>query len=169
MLRIGTHVARASPDSVGFRSDPRLLPGLPANQEPGPFGDHNWKRRDGPDLLRRLTRFKGGDVDEIDQATRRSAQERADEGARLAHDVGLQARAATCSQATTTARAILRHADEIGANAVVMESRGLTGLKELLIGSVSHEVIQHADRTVIVVPSPEVAAHRAKAFHEEVE
>jgi nucleotide-binding universal stress UspA family protein len=43
-----------------------------------------------------------------------------------------------------------------------MGSRGLTGVKSLLLGSVSHAVIQHADRTVIVVPSPEVAAARAR-------
>jgi hypothetical protein len=33
----------------------------------------------------------------------------------------------------------------------------------MLLGSVSHAVIQHADRAVIVVPSPEVAAARARA------
>jgi nucleotide-binding universal stress UspA family protein len=43
-----------------------------------------------------------------------------------------------------------------------MGSRGLTGVKSLLLGSVSHAVIQHADRTVIVVPSSEVAAARAR-------
>jgi nucleotide-binding universal stress UspA family protein len=44
-----------------------------------------------------------------------------------------------------------------------MGCRGLTALKSLLLGSVSHAVIQHADRTVIVVPSPAVAASRADA------
>jgi hypothetical protein len=49
----------------------------------------------------------------------------------------------------------------VGTEAIVMGSRGLTGLKSLLLGSVSHAVIQHADRTVIVVPSPQVASARA--------
>ena len=48
-----------------------------------------------------------------------------------------------------------------------MGSRGLTGVKSLLLGSVSHEVIQHADRTVVVVPSPHVAESRAKEIHED--
>ena len=48
-----------------------------------------------------------------------------------------------------------------------MGSRGLTGVKSLLLGSVSHEVIQHADRTVVVVPSPDVAASRAREIHEQ--
>ena len=47
-----------------------------------------------------------------------------------------------------------------------MGSRGLTGLKSVLLGSVSHELIQHADRTVAVVPSPGVAASRARDIRE---
>ena len=49
-----------------------------------------------------------------------------------------------------------------GASAIVMGSRGLTGLKSLLLGSVSHAVLQRADRTAIVVPSPAVADSRKR-------
>jgi nucleotide-binding universal stress UspA family protein len=63
------------------------------------------------------------------------------------------------------ANAILAEADALGASAIVMGSRGLTGVKSLLLGSVSHNVIQHADRTVIVVPSPDVAAAREHERH----
>ena len=48
-----------------------------------------------------------------------------------------------------------------------MGSRGLTGLKPLLLGSVSHAVIQHASRMVIVVPSPQVAAARVRELETE--
>ena len=48
------------------------------------------------------------------------------------------------------------------ATAIVMGSRGLTGIKSLLLGSVSHAVLQRADRTVIVVPSPAVASSRKR-------
>ncbi len=107
------------------------------------------------------------DSDEIDAASRKSAEQAAREGVELARKLGMNAEPLTCAQTSTTAHTILGRADELGARAIVMGSRGLTGVKSLLLGSVSHEVIQHADRTVVVVPSPEVAASRARELHEE--
>jgi nucleotide-binding universal stress UspA family protein len=100
-------------------------------------------------------------MEEIDEASRKQAEQHAREGTELAHKSGLEATPRTCSQDTTTADAILSEAEAVGAKAIVMGSRGLTGLRSLLLGSVSHAVIQHADRTVIVVPSPRVASARA--------
>ena len=105
------------------------------------------------------------DADEIDEASRTAAEQTATEGAELAGKLGMTAHPRTTSQATTTARAILSEADRVGASAIVMGSRGLTGVKSLLLGSVSHEVIQHADRTVVIVPSPEVASSRQREVH----
>jgi nucleotide-binding universal stress UspA family protein len=102
------------------------------------------------------------DPTEIDEASRKAAGETASEGVELARTLGLNAMPRTREQATTTARAILAEAEKVGASAIVMGSRGLTGVKSLLLGSISHEVIQHADRTVVVVPSPEVAASRER-------
>jgi nucleotide-binding universal stress UspA family protein len=106
------------------------------------------------------------DADEIDEASGKAADQTAADGAALAGRLGMTASHKTASQATTAARTILAEAETIGANAIVMGSRGLTGLKSLLLGSVSHEVVQHADRAVVVVPSPEVAASRARALSE---
>lgn len=102
------------------------------------------------------------DSERIDEESRKSAADRADEGTRLARDAGLDARPRVVAQQTTTAAAILAEADRSNASAILMGSRGLTGLKSIFLGSVSHGVIQHADRTVIVVPSPEVAAARER-------
>jgi nucleotide-binding universal stress UspA family protein len=102
------------------------------------------------------------DIQKIDQANREGAEERAEEGARLARAGGLEAKPLTV-EAATPADAILAQAEALGASAILMGCRGLTALKSLLLGSVSHAVIQHADRTVIVVPSPAVAASRADA------
>lgn len=107
-----------------------------------------------------LTTFP--DADDFDQASRRSAEERAQQGAELARKAGMTAEPMICAQGTTTARAILGMANKLDASAIVMGSRGLTGVKSLLLGSVSHEVAQHADRSVVVVPSREVASSRLR-------
>lgn len=106
------------------------------------------------------------DIEAVDNATRERARELAQEGLELARKAGLETTARTCSQVKTTADAILSEAEEVSASAIVMGSRGLTGLKSLLLGSVSHAVIQRADRAVVVVPSPEVATSREQARHD---
>ena len=68
----------------------------------------------------------------------------------------------TAARDGSIAGAILDVADELDAEAIVLGSRGLTGVKSLLLGSVSHAVLQHADRPVMVVPSPEVIEARAQ-------
>jgi nucleotide-binding universal stress UspA family protein len=102
------------------------------------------------------------DVEQVDAASRRSAEERAQEGVELAKKAGFNAQPRTCAQEATVASAILSSAGELGASAIVMGSRGLTGVRSMLLGSVSHAVIQHADVAVFVVPSPAVAKSRRR-------
>jgi nucleotide-binding universal stress UspA family protein len=104
-------------------------------------------------------------VDEIDTASEEAARERAEEGVERAKRAGLNAQPRTRARGVTIAGTILSVADEVGADSIVVGTRGLTGLKSLLLGSVSHALLQHADRMVIVVPSPEVAAERAARRH----
>jgi nucleotide-binding universal stress UspA family protein len=101
-------------------------------------------------------------IEEIDNANRDAAEVRAQEGAELARHAGLDAQSRADTRTTTVAEVILETARELNARAIVVGSRGLTGVKSLLLGSVSHRVIQHADRPVIVVPSAAVAAARAE-------
>jgi nucleotide-binding universal stress UspA family protein len=101
------------------------------------------------------------DSDEVDRASAQRAHDLAEEGAELARAAGFDVEPRSVAQETTVARAILRKADSIDADAILIGSRGLTGIKSLLLGSVSHEVVQRADRTVIVVPSSEVASARS--------
>jgi nucleotide-binding universal stress UspA family protein len=101
------------------------------------------------------------DFEAIDAASERRARESAEEGVERARHAGLIAEPRVRERAVTTWGTILQEAVDIDASAIVLGSRGLTGLKSLLLGSVSHAVLQHADRPVIVVPSRERAAERA--------
>jgi nucleotide-binding universal stress UspA family protein len=102
------------------------------------------------------------DYDEIDADAEQGARERAQEGAAMAKEAGLEAEARIAVVDTTTADAILSEAAAVEASVVVCGSRGYTGLKSLMLGSVSHHVLQHADLPVVVVPSPAVARARAE-------
>lgn len=108
-----------------------------------------------------LAYWDGVDLEEIDAESERNAQARAEEGAEQARQAGLNPQPRNRARGATIAETILSEADEVGANTIVLGTRGLTGLKSVLLGSVSHAVLQHADRPVIVVPSPEIAAKRA--------
>ena len=116
------------------------------------------------DVLERSgSAFAIGDMDyeAVDRESEQQARRRAEEGVQRAAKAGLKAKVEVRARDTSVAESILAAADDLGANAVLMGTRGLTGVKSLLLGSVSHGVLQHANRPVIVVPSPEVAAERA--------
>jgi nucleotide-binding universal stress UspA family protein len=100
------------------------------------------------------------DFDEVDAAAEKNARTRAEEGVERATRAGLDAQACTRAQRTTVADAILADAAERGVSVIVVGTRGLTGLKSLLLGSVSHGVLHRAGIPVLVVPSTEPAGAR---------
>ena len=113
-------------------------------------------------LARTGSVFALGEVDyeSVDQQSEEQARQRAQEGAKLADQAGLKAAVAVRPRGDSVPTAILAAADELKADAILMGTRGLTRFKSVVLGSVSNAVLQHADRPVIVVPSPEVAAER---------
>lgn len=102
-------------------------------------------------------------LDEIDAASERNALARAEHGAELAKAAGLRPQVRIGMRGETVAETILVAADDVGADVIVLGTRGLSGLKSLLMGSVSHAVLQHADRPVMIVPCAEIADRRNSA------
>jgi nucleotide-binding universal stress UspA family protein len=89
---------------------------------------------------------------ELDRIVFDQALARAEAGAELARRAGFRAEARADLESPTW-QGVVEIADEIGAAAIVLGSRGLTGVHQLLGESVSQDVAQHAGRPVLVVPS----------------
>jgi len=112
-------------------------------------------------LGRELTAISADVVGELDSGTARSAEATAQEGTEIAVAAGFEAttplarraigRAAEREDATVW-QAILHAAEEQDARVVVLGARGRSGVRSLLMGSVSNGVLHHAQRAVLVVP-----------------
>jgi nucleotide-binding universal stress UspA family protein len=85
--------------------------------------------------------------EELHERDRRIAQD----GAQLARSAGLQAEPLAVADEAHVADAIVALADERRVAAIVVGSRGLTGLRARLEGSTSNAVLKHASRPVLVV------------------
>jgi len=94
-------------------------------------------------------------VREVDRAGEDHARDIAHDGQALAQQAGLEAEAVVVRDLTHPADAIVATADERGAAAIVVGSRGLRGLRSKLLGSTSSELLRKAAGPVVVVRHPE--------------
>jgi nucleotide-binding universal stress UspA family protein len=78
----------------------------------------------------------------------------ADEGVRMARDAGLQAEPLAVEAAGTTWKTIVEIADRYDAQIIVLGSRGLTGVRSMLLQSVSSAAVHHAGRPTLVIRQP---------------
>jgi nucleotide-binding universal stress UspA family protein len=76
------------------------------------------------------------------------------EGVRVAQDAGLEAEPLAVKATGPVWTTILEVAERYDASMIVIGSRGLTGLRSILMGSVSTAVVHHADRPTLVIHSP---------------
>jgi nucleotide-binding universal stress UspA family protein len=92
----------------------------------------------------------GGAFEDLNIA---DAKQRADAGAERARQAGFTAEPRGVVDAPTW-QGIVDVADEIHADLIVVGSRGLDGLREAFEGSISHDVAEHSDRPVLIIPPP---------------
>ena len=98
---------------------------------------------------------------ELDRAAAEAGASIAEEGARIGHDAGLDAEPIAVKADGPVWHTIVETADRHDAAAIVMGSRGLTGLRSMLLGSVSGGVVHHADRPALVIRRPREDDSRA--------
>jgi nucleotide-binding universal stress UspA family protein len=58
------------------------------------------------------------------------------------------------------AREIVRHAEKVGADLIVVGTHGRTGVAKVIMGSVAQRVVQHATCPVLVIPPARKATER---------
>jgi nucleotide-binding universal stress UspA family protein len=89
--------------------------------------------------------------EELDRESERQGQALADEGAALAREAGFDATARPAVCHGNTWSTLVRLAEEEQAAVVVLGSRGHSGVRSMLLGSVSHGVANHCTRPVLLV------------------
>jgi nucleotide-binding universal stress UspA family protein len=87
----------------------------------------------------------------LDAESQAEAAALAAEGVELLTAAGWAAEAATRSTTTNVWAAVLAVAREHGATTIVVGSRGMSGLKAVVLGSVSSALLQHSDVPVLLV------------------
>lgn len=84
---------------------------------------------------------------------RDSAARRVDEEAKKLTDAGVKVNALIAEGVAT--QVITDAAEQIGADLIVMGTRGLTGLKHAVLGSVTERTIRHAPCPVLTITDPD--------------
>ena len=93
------------------------------------------------------------DAVEFDQTARKRALELAEGGCEVLRAAGVQATPVAVEGAGAVWRTILGEADDRDVSVVVLGSRGITGVRSLVLGSVSHGVANHSHRPVLIIPT----------------
>ena len=92
-----------------------------------------------------------GAAREVDDASKAHADRAAEEGAALAKSLGLQSEPVAVADEGNVADAIVELARKRDVAAIVVGSRGLSGLRARLEGSTSNAVMKHASCPVVLV------------------
>jgi nucleotide-binding universal stress UspA family protein len=118
-------------------------PGLATMTMMAPAGEMGYSRLPDP-----------ADAAAVDRAQSDHATAAADAGARLARELGATAEALAVPDSVDVAETLISIAKERDARAIVVGSRGLSGIKARLLGSTSRKLLHDTHHPVLVVRAP---------------
>ena len=95
---------------------------------------------------------------ELDREAAEEGSRIANEGVRIAQGAGLRAEPVVVEATGPVWKTIVDIADEHDAAMIIMGSRGLTGVRSMLLGSVSNALAHHAERPTLVIRQPVAGA-----------
>lgn len=114
---------------------------------------HVWKRTVGMGSLG-FADETASMVGELDRAAAEHGGSVADEGVHIAQEAGLEAKPLAVEATGPIWTTIVEIANRYDAATIVLGSRGLSGVRLMLLGSVSNAVLHHADRPTLVIRRP---------------
>lgn len=97
----------------------------------------------------------------VDAALLDASEQVATGGAEFARTLGLRAEPLVSSSVVSASEAIIAAAEERDSTLIVLGSRGRRRLAATVLGSTSANVLHHATRPTLVIPSDAVAAARS--------
>jgi nucleotide-binding universal stress UspA family protein len=92
---------------------------------------------------------------EYEEALYEGARQLAEHGARLAIDAGLDAQSLAVADESSVPESLVRIATECDAACLAVGSHGHRALREVLMGTTTRQVIQHAPCPVLAVRGPD--------------
>jgi nucleotide-binding universal stress UspA family protein len=95
-----------------------------------------------------------GVLDDLNREER-TAQDTANEGAQIARNAGFDARPVAVETLGPVGAGLTDYVAKEAPALVVVGTRGLSGVRSTILGSVSHHVAQHAATPVLIVPGDE--------------
>jgi len=102
-----------------------------------------------------LAPYLGEQVDEADADAQQASVTVAQEGADLAAAAGLDASAHNMTLSTGVWQAVIDAAGKLDAEVVITGTRSLHGVQELLLGTLSHALLQHSRVPLLAIPMPD--------------
>jgi nucleotide-binding universal stress UspA family protein len=102
-----------------------------------------------------LAPYLGESTDDADAGFERESESVAQEGAELAKAAGLDASAHTAILENSVWQSVLEAGGRLDGELIVTGTRSLRGAHELLVGTLSHALLQHGHIPLLAVPAAE--------------